>query len=206
MHDHLEKLFTVFDGSRRVIAAPLCEVAFAVKALREKDTLGSILVFEDGTGCQVDLDTRGSDAELRVRYPRLIPGAADLQESRGKGRPKLGVVAREVTLLPRHWEWLNAHPGGASVTLRRLVEEARHAEGGKERKRLAQERVYRFTSAMAGNEAGFEDAIRALYAANRAAFEAHSKSWPGDIRDYAWQLAGEAFPETSSALSAEAQV
>ncbi len=76
-------------------------------------------------------------------------------EPRGRGRPKLGVVAREVTLLPRHWDWLNAQPGGASVALRKLVEQARRANGDADRARAAREAAYHFMSAMAGDLPAF---------------------------------------------------
>ena len=74
------------------------------------------------------------------------------------------MVAREVTLLPRHWEWLAQQSGGASVALRRLVDQARRGTEDKDRIRRAQEAAYRFMSAMAGNRPNFEDAIRALFA------------------------------------------
>ncbi|HZJ02412.1 MAG TPA: DUF2239 family protein, partial [Thermoleophilia bacterium] len=104
-----------------------------------------------------------------------------------------GVVGREVTLLPRHWEWLNAQPGGASVALRKLVEQARRANEGKDRVRRSQEGAFRFMSAMAGNEPGFEEATRALFAGDRQRFEHHSESWSVDLRDYARALAADAF-------------
>src|SRR5690606_37999937 len=112
---------------------------------------------------------------------------------RGPGRPKLGVVAREVTLLPRHWDWLAAQPGGASVALRRLVDEARRAAVDGDRRRAAQEAAYRFMQAMAGNEAGYEEAARALFAGDIARFEEHSLHWPDDVRDHAALLAADAF-------------
>ena len=113
---------------------------------------------------------------------------------RGVGRPKLGVVAREVTLLPRHWEWLSRQPGGASVTLRKLVEEARRSGAGRDRVRNAQEVTYRFLLAIAGNLPGYEEAMRALFASRREAFEELLAGWPADIRDHALRLAAEAFP------------
>lgn len=114
---------------------------------------------------------------------------------RGRGRPKLGVVAREVTLLPRHWDWLAAQPGGASQMLRRLVDEARRGDGGQLRKREAQEATYRFMSAMAGDLPGFEEAVRSLFAGDAAGFEAHMTTWPQDVADYARQLAAEALKD-----------
>ena len=112
------------------------------------------------------------------------------EEPRKVGRPKLGVVAKEITLLPRHWEWLALQKGGASVTLRRLVDEARNVSGEKDRVRQAQEAAYRFMSAMAGNEPGFEAALRALFTGQRVRFEELVRDWPLDVRDYTRKLAG----------------
>lgn len=108
---------------------------------------------------------------------------------RGRGRPKLGVVAREVTLLPRHWEWLSIQPGGASVALRKLVEEARRTSGARDRQRAAQEAAFRFMMASGGDLAGFEEAVRALFAADRRGFAAHLSAWPEAVRDHAIKLA-----------------
>jgi hypothetical protein len=101
----------------------------------------------------------------------------------------LGVVAKEVTLLPRHWDWLNLQPGGASVALRKLVEEARRTSGHHDRVRAAQESAYRFMSAVAGNLSGFEEAARALFAYDRRRFSQMIAAWPDDVRDYAVRLA-----------------
>jgi hypothetical protein len=110
-------------------------------------------------------------------------------EPRGRGRPKLGVVAREVTLLPRHWDWLGAQPGGASVALRKLVEEARRASGDRDRSRAARDAAYHFMAVMAGNLARFEEASRALFADDRRRFVELIAGWPGDIRDHIVWLA-----------------
>jgi len=136
------------------------------------------LVFDDRSGRQVDLDTRG-----------VLPTDVPSTEPRGRGRPKLGVVAREVTLLPRHWDWLSHQPGGASVALRRLVDEARKTSGDRDRVRGAQEAAYNFMSAMAGNLPGFEEAARALFAYDRRKFANLIATWPPDVRDHAVKLA-----------------
>ncbi|RZJ09421.1 MAG: DUF2239 family protein, partial [Haliea sp.] len=104
------------------------------------------------------------------------------------GRPKLGVVAREVTLLPAHWDWLGSQPGGASVTLRKLVQEARRAGTSRERMRRSQERCYKFMVALAGNLPGFEEAARALFAGDRNALLGRMKKWPADIREHVVSL------------------
>jgi len=174
---------TAFDGPRLLATGPLTQVALAVKAALDGGAPGPLLVFDDANGKVIDLDTRGTAEDVlgRLAKPEEAP--------RGRGRPKLGVVPREVTLLPRHWDWLNLQPGGASVTLRKLVEEARRATGGRQRRREAQEAAYRFMSAMAGDEPGFEEALRALFAGNRPAFEAHTVAWPADVRMHALTLA-----------------
>ncbi|MDB5750693.1 MAG: hypothetical protein JWP65_1114, partial [Ramlibacter sp.] len=108
---------------------------------------------------------------------------------------QLGVVAREVTLLPRHWDWLAAQPGGASVTLRRLVDEARRGAGGADAMRAARERAYRFLNAVAGNLPGFEEALRALFAGDAARFAEFAAAWPQDVREHAQAMAAGAFSE-----------
>jgi len=190
---------TAFAGDRLFASGAAAEVALAVKAAAAVNGDAPLLILEDRTGRQVDFDLRGSDAEI-VR--RLMPtdadggGAADKAEMSGKrspGRPKLGVVPREVTLLPRHWEWLAAQPGGASVTLRKLVDAARTADGGKVSIRQAREAADRFMGAMLGNRPGYEEATRALYAGDGKRFFDLSESWPADLRDHARRLAKPSF-------------
>lgn len=190
---------TAFEGFRRLARGPLPEVALAVKRAMERPSNDPVLVFDDRTGRSIDLDTRGSDEAVVARMEALLPpavvaeaagdNAAQADEPRGRGRPKLGVVAREVTLLPRHWEWLGAQPGGASVALRKLVEEARRANADKERRRQAQERAYHFMSAIGGDLPGFEEASRALFAHDRARFGQLVGAWPPDVREHAMKLA-----------------
>ena len=154
-----------------------------------------IIIFSDATGQPIDLDLRGTERDVIARLPQpASPPDVDAEgtastEPRGRGRPKLGVVAREVTLLPRHWEWLGAQPGGASVALRKLVEEARRANGDADRARAARDAAYRFMSVMAGNLAGFEEASRALFADDRRRFVGLVAGWPDDIRDHVVKLA-----------------
>lgn len=175
---------TAFSGTDRLAQGPLTEVALAVMAALAADSAARILVFDDSTGRVIDLDLRGSDADIRAR---LTP-AAEGVPARGRGRPKLGVVAREVTLLPRHWDWLNAQPGGASQALRRLIDEARRRDEGQTDRRQAQEAAYRFLSAMAGDLPGYEEALRALFADDASRFAAQSAAWPADIRNHAQKL------------------
>lgn len=181
---------TAFLDTRRIAGGPLASVALAVKAALTLDSMVAILVFEDQTGKVVDLDLRGSDAEIAARYAAPADPAQEAIDNapRGRGRPKLGVVAREVTLLPRHWDWLALQPGGASQALRRLVDDARKADGGRSRARAAQERAYAFIATMAGDREGFEEASRALFAGDDARFAEHSRTWPEDIRAHAVKL------------------
>ena len=187
----MEQTFTAFDGPVRLATGRLAEVALAVKhAIPHHEP---VLIFSDGTGRSIDLDLRGSDEEILARLPAVsadpAPQPEVSNEPRGRGRPKLGVVAREVTLLPRHWEWLNAQPGGASVALRKLVDEARRLSGDRDRLRAARDAAYHFMSAMAGNLPNFEEASRALFADDRRAFVARLAAWPADIRDHVIKLA-----------------
>jgi uncharacterized protein len=172
--------FTAFRGATRITTGNILEVAFYLK----DHPGGEVLVFDDSTGRQIDLDVRGTPEELSGRYSTGPPA-----EPRGRGRPRLGVVAKEVTLLPRHWDWLSTQPGGASVALRKLVDQARRSTGDGDRARAAQEAAYRFVSAMASDLPGFEDASRALFAYDLRRFAELIAAWPQDIRDYAIQLA-----------------
>lgn len=182
--------YTSFNGNKRIAFGSLKTNALAVKralALRPADT---VLTFDDQTGNTVEIDVRGSDADVIARLAAWQETTAEpLPESRGRGRPKLGVVSREITLLPRHWEWLESQPGGASVTLRKLVEKARKTSAEPDRQRFAQERAYRFMSAIAGNLPAYEEALRALFASQEKTFFRHTESWPPDVREYARQLA-----------------
>jgi len=185
--------FTAFMGPQRLAAGPLAEVAIAVMQASRRPATPLIIIFSDATGQPIDLDLRGTEREIIARLPQpASPAETDetaSAEPRGRGRPKLGVVAREVTLLPRHWEWLGAQPGGASVALRKLVEEARRANGDADRARAARDAAYRFMSVMAGNLAGFEEASRALFADDRRRFVGLIAGWPDDIRDHVVKLA-----------------
>ena len=186
---------TAFAGTRRIASGALRHVALVAQREQQAGT-GPVLIFDDRSSQQIEIDLRGSTADLLRRLAdaevATKPDAEAPAPRRGPGRPKLGVVAREVTLLPRHWQWLNAQPGGASVALRRLVEEARRVHAGRDRKRAAQEAAYRFMSVMAGDAPGFEEAIRALFAGDAPAFEEHVATWPEDVRDHAALLAAEA--------------
>ncbi|WP_079436072.1 DUF2239 family protein [Zoogloea sp. LCSB751] len=185
--------YTTFDGPQRIAGGSLQDNALAAKRALEADGSGTVLTFDDSTGRLVDIDLRGSDAEVLARLLlSTAPATSEPEpslEARGRGRPRLGVVAREVTLLPRHWDWLTSQPGGASVTLRKLVDEARRASSGQDVRRQAQERAYHFMSALAGDLPGFEETARALFADDRAAFMQRTDTWPADLRNHALHLA-----------------
>ncbi|ABE61089.1 conserved hypothetical protein [Nitrobacter hamburgensis X14] len=188
IHDQTS-CFTAFEGQRRIASGPLADVALAVKRAGTRTT-APIAIYSDATGRPIDLDLRGSDDEIaaRLTLPVGTAEACDASKPRGRGRPKLGVVAREVTLLPRHWDWLSAQPGGASVALRKLVEEARRSSGDRDRSRAARDAAYHFMSAMAGNLANFEEAARALFAGDRRRLAGLIAGWPDDIRDHIVKL------------------
>jgi hypothetical protein len=166
------------------------------------------LIFDDVSSGLVEVDFRGTMEDVLERLEKPAAGVksanassgADQRSQRGPGRPKLGVVSREVTLLPRHWDWLNSQPGGASVALRKLVEEARRVNSGKDKVRRSQEAAYRFMSAMAGNSPGFEEATRALFAGDSERFNSLVASWSIAIRDHAQKLAEAAFQNGRDAV------
>jgi hypothetical protein len=190
-----------FEGPRRIAAGALAEVALAAKTVIDRAGREPVLIFDDRTSEQIELDLRGTPKDVLARLAKSHATAeppAQPAVTRGPGRPKLGVVAREVTLLPRHWDWLARQPGGASVALRKLVEEARRSKAGEDRVRASQEAAYRFMSAMAGNQPGFEEATRALFAGNAEGFRQHCAQWPADVRDHATALAAESFSEVAA--------
>jgi uncharacterized protein len=202
----LQSTITAFAGTTRLARGPLSDVAQAMRRHHSRHPDIPLHAFDDASGQPLDFDLRGSAAEVLARLEERFsrqPAAEAPQApepARGPGRPKLGVVAREVTLLPRQWEWLAVQPGGASVALRRLVDEARRADGGaKARQRNAQEACYRFLSAMAGNLPGFEEAARALFANRAEDFEARLAGWPADVAEHARTLAEAAFTGSSGA-------
>lgn len=199
--------YVAFEADRRVAAGDLREVARAAKEILERRNDASILVFDGPTSEPVELDLRGNLDQMLGRLPvgDVRPTTHDLEPeapaSRGPGRPRLGVVAREITLLPRHWEWLASQPGGASVAVRKLVDEARRRSEDRDRIRSAQDAAYRFMSVMAGNKPHFEDAIRALFAPDPERFAQLTAGWPKDVRDHAVLLAERAFGKEALPLA-----
>ena len=190
---------TAFEGFRQIASGARVQVALKTKKVIDRGARGPVLIFDDVTGEQLEMDFRGTAADVVKRIETTASRDVQGEDSpervgeapRGPGRPRLGVVAREVTLLPRHWDWLNGQPGGASVALRKLVEEARRVNEGRDRLRRSQESAYRFMSAMAGNLPGFEEAARALFARDGDRFKLLIRRWPKDVRHQLGRMVGE---------------
>ena len=185
---------TAFAGYHRIASGELLHVALKARQAVDADRDRPVRVFDDASGQPLDLPLHLPAAELvrRLSQPELHePEPAPAR--RRPGRPRLGVVAREVTLLPHHWEWLALQPGGASVALRRLIEEARTVDAGDDRRRAAQETTYRFLQVLASTLPGYAEAVRALFAADFGGFEGGIAQWPDDVREHAALLASDAF-------------
>jgi hypothetical protein len=180
--------YAAFAGDRLIAAGELKKVLLKTKQRLDSGESDGILIFQDATGMQVEFDFRGSAEEVLARE---LPSA----RSQGPGRPKLGVTSREVSLLPRHWDWLEQEPNGISAALRRLVEEASKRNPREQRARRARAAASRFMTAMAGNLPHFEEASRALFAADRARFEELIREFPKDVRKHLEHLITEAMPE-----------
>jgi len=185
--------YSAFDGFSLISRGNIEEVALEVKKYTKSHRDARILVFSDSSGKQMDIDFRGSEKEILERLKVFKPQELSAQPH-GPGRPKLGVVTREISLLPQQWEWLSIQSGGASAALRRLVDEKmKRIASGKDKVKQAQEVVYSFLSAIAGDLPHFEDAIRFLYRKDQKKFLALVSAWPGDIATHAMLLAGELF-------------
>ena len=176
----------VATGTRAAVAEALKHVA------------GPFLVFDDRTGRCLDVDSADDLLPQNDANEDIAKENTPAPPPRPRGRPRLGVVAREVTLLPEHWEWLSRQPGGASVAIRRLVVEARQSYAQEDSARAGQEVAYRFVSAIAGNLPGYEDALRALFVGDRKRFDMSTSAWPEDVRDYARARASGAWAEVSA--------
>ncbi|HWA70797.1 MAG TPA: DUF2239 family protein [Polyangiaceae bacterium] len=174
--------YTAFAGSQRIVRGTLEEMLRATKKKLLGDPELRVLVFEDSTGRQVDFDLRGSVEQVIAR------AKPKPSERPGPGRPKLGVISREVSLLPRHWEWLERHPQGISAAIRRLVDEARKRAPDEDRAREARAAASRFMWVMAGDLPKFEEASRALFASNKLRFTELTRFWPADVREHLDEL------------------
>lgn len=196
--------YIAFSGSHCLIKSSPANVALKVKQSLEENPEQTILIFDTHSSDQIELNLHGTIADVSSRYPQLSDERTAqsetvrvAEERRSPGRPKLGVTPKEVTLFPRHWDWLSQQPGGASVTLRKLVEKEMRTTGDRERKRQLSDAAYKFMHAMAGNEAGFEEASRALYASNRETFHILTKKWPSDVLSHLNSLTDPLFDLTT---------
>jgi hypothetical protein len=183
--------YTAFAGDTLIVSGDLRTMILGTKECLDKGETRPILIFEDQTGRQVDFDFRGTPNEVLARlasHPLFVPREPQEGARSGPGRPRLGVVCREVSLLPRHWEWLGQQPGGASAALRRLVDERRKRGNGESSARIAKEAAGKFMWTMAGNFPGFEEASRALYAGDYKRLEELIRDWPQDIRRHLMRL------------------
>lgn len=194
-----------FEGFERVESGDIRQVAAKTKAVLDRGERAPVLVFDETTSELVEIDFRGTLRQVLERLGSQPPDSPEVGTAevggpapRGRGRPKLGVVPREVTLLPRHWEWLSSQPGGASVALRKLVDEARRTRQSADALRRGQEAAYRFLHALAGNLPGFEEVTRALFAGTETQFVELTEAWPRDVRDHARRLGAAAFAPSSS--------
>lgn len=192
---------TVFNQQKCIVQGSLSEVIETLLSQEAASTPN--LIFNDDDGKVIEIDLRGTAKEIYERviitYPNFKNSAESSQikqnetsdeeiPARGRGRPKLGVVAKEITLLPRHWEWLAEQPSGASATLRRLVEEAKKKNTTHDAQKKTQERTYRFMHAVAGNLPLYEEALRALFANDQSTLIICTKDWPIDIQEYIKKL------------------
>ncbi len=182
-----QRIFTAFAGSQLIASGDIQTTLTATKHRIDAGETEPVLIFEDHTGAQIDFDWRGNVEDVLARLAEHPLFAAQLGTEAGRsgpGRPKLGVVSREVSLLPRHWEWLETQKGGISGALRRLVDEARKNEPPEVEEQRWRDAIGRFIWTMAGNLPGFEEASRSLFANDYPKFESQIEAWPKDIREH----------------------
>ena len=185
--------YVAFADNKKIASGDIIDVALKVKKYTKDHADSAILVFDEITSSQVELDLRGTDEAIERRLASLLEPE---EKKCGPGRPKLGVISKEVTLLPQHWEWLALQPGGASVTLRKLIEEAKKKSFSKDQIRQAQDAVYKFMHAVAGDFPNYEDALRALYAADSRQFRKMISDWPKDVQEHLLKIGREALGKT----------
>lgn len=182
--------YSAFSGDTLVFGGELRPLLSHLKGLLDAEPRRELLIFEDDSGKQVEFDFRGSLDEVLAREappPRT-----------GPGRPKLGVISREISLLPRHWEWLERQPSGISAALRRLVEAEMKRDPERQRALQARAATGRVMTTLAGNRENFEEALRALYAGEGARFRQLVRGWPSDIKKHLLRLAEPSFVEASA--------
>lgn len=187
----LPDTYLAFSNDRCIARGSLREVALATRRVLDTGDTTAIVVLHARTAQVVDLDLRGPDDAISARVDAMEtattrPGAAEQSSARapGPGRPRLGVISREVSLLPRHWDWLATQRGGASAALRRLVDEARQKSGTRDSHRAAQEAVDRYLRVLAGDRGNYEEVLRAFYAGRDEDLFRLAAGWPADIRSH----------------------
>ncbi|NUN05362.1 MAG: DUF2239 family protein [Bdellovibrio sp.] len=189
MEPKMDHNYTAFADNKKIASGHVLDVAAKVKKYLMKESKSQVLIFDDDNSAQIEIDFRGTPESVLRRLETSLAASEDPAKKIGPGRPKLGVTAKEITLLPDHWEWLARQPGGASVTLRKLVEDAKKKNLGKDLIRQAQEAAYKFMTVMAGDLPLYEEALRALYASDAKKFEKMISAWPKDIQEHTWRLA-----------------
>lgn len=190
----MEVNYVAFEGATLIAHGTALDVALKIKKRLIKDKNIMILIFDERTGKQIDLNLSGTVADIQKRFTPKTEKSRNEDHSSKVGRPKLGVVSKEISLLPRHWDWLASQPTSPSATLRKLVEEAQKRNKDVDAIRLSQESTNRFMSAIAGDFIGYEDALRALYAREEKTFKNYISEWPKDIREQIMKFAAGVFP------------
>lgn len=185
--------YTAFEDHKILSKGSLEDVVLKVKKRFEKSPASQIVIYSDATGKSMDFNFHGSEKEVLKRLEVYTTPESATAVSSGPGRPKLGVISREVSLLPKHWEWLATQSGGASNTLRKLVEESMKKTSGVNTVKTAQERTYKFMSVEAGDLENYEEALRALYRKDKERFSSEIKTWPRDVQKHIIELSKAVF-------------
>ena len=186
--------YSAFEDAKLLFQGELSDVVLKIKKHLGKAENSTILIFSDDTGATMDFNFQGTKQDVLKRLEVFTSSEQEIA-STGPGRPRLGVISREISLLPRHWEWLATQSGGASATLRRLVEEAQKRSSNNTSIKQIQERVYRVMSVLAGDFHGYEEALRALYKRDRKTFFSRIETWPKDVRKYLSEISKSVFEE-----------
>lgn len=193
MEPQKDRKYIAFADGKKIASGAIIAVASKAKKTLKANPKSQILIFDDLTSQQIEIDFRGTLETVQQRLEEVF-AKNNIKPIVGPGRPRLGVIAKEVTLLPEHWDWLGRQPGGASVTLRKMIEEAKKKNQGKDLVRQRQEAVYKFMTVMAGDLKNYEEALRALYAGDPQKFAQLISDWPKDIQKHTTTLAQGAWP------------
>jgi hypothetical protein len=185
-------LYTAFEGHKLFFKGTLSEVVLKIKHQMGKAENTSILIFSDATGKVIDFNFQGSKTDVEKRLEVFVTKNS-VDENTGPGRPKLGVVSREVSLLPKHWEWLATQAGGASTTLRKLVDEAQKKSLTGHSTKNILEATHKFMSTLGGDLQGYEEALRALYRKDQKMFLSQIEDWPRDLQKHLIEISKKVF-------------